>query len=248
MSQSICLYQHELYESFFEDLAAKTNPKNILSKLDLLKKSYDINIKKIEKQLIENNINISNIKDIINKHSKDIDLNPKNIVKSVISNFNIGWNEIKVSLPRDLSLSLITLSFIIFVSMFLSIIVVAIGISLGLTPEICGYIIIIFISPLVEEYGKYISIKHNYTGTYFVVFNIFEFFGYIFNMLNIGIHLIPVIMIRSLAVMMHAITTYIQYHARKNSVNKDETSKMALLFAIIIHFFWNLGAVVISKS
>ena len=248
MTQSICLYQHELYESFFEDLAAKTNPKNILSKLDLLKKSYDINIKKIEKQLIENNINISNIKDIINKHSKDIDLNPKNIVKSVISNFNIGWNEIKVSLPRDLSLSLTTLSFIFFVSMFLSIIVVAIGISLGLTPKICGYIIIIFVSPLVEEYGKYISIKNNYTGTYFVVFNIFEFFGYIFNMLNIGIHLIPAIMIRSLAVMMHAITTYIQYHARKNSVNKDETSKMALLFAIIIHFFWNLGAVVISKS
>ena len=67
-------------------------------------------------------------------------------------------------------------------------------------------------------------------------------------MLNMGVHLIPAIMIRSLVVMMHAITTYIQYHARKNSVNKDETSKIALLFAITIHFFWNLGAVSLSPS
>lgn len=244
MSQSICLYQQELYESFFEDLAAKINPKNTLSKIDLLKKSYDINISKLENKLKENNVDINNIKDIIKKHTNNIDLNPK----SVLVNFKTGWEEIKVSLPRDLSLSLITLSFVITVGMFLHIIILAIGLSLGLTPVVCSYIVVIFVSPLIEEYGKYISIKHDYTGTYFLVFNVFEFFGYVFMMLNMGIHLIPAVMIRSLAVMMHAITTYIQYHARKNSVNKDDTSKMALIFAIIVHFFYNLGAVSLQIS
>lgn len=261
MTRSICSYYEQqdlLYENIVTDLVEKfkstTHLENLDTKVKKLKKNYKKNLKDIENKLIKANINVEKIKSIVKKHAENVksDLgtkDPKIIAKSLVDNIHNSFAEVQreISIPEQIFLSIITLVAVFVVCIGFQIFVVIMCIGLGLTPAISELILIIFIAPLVEEYSKYLSVKYNYTGAYFIVFNSVEFFGYVFRMLSAGMNPIMTIISRLLAVGMHAITTYIQYSMRKNAKeNKEdpeEASKLGLMIGIAIHFFWNLSAV-----
>lgn len=252
MSRSIVLFHEQqeiLYENFLSDLAAKLKSQDFLKSISNKLSNIDISkkLKQIEHQLEQNNIDTNQIKKIINKNIKKINI--KNIKETSLKlkdNLLEILNEVKQTIPGKISLSIITLVFVLIIGYYLSPVVLHLGAQLGLSEKICSILPMIFISPLLEEYAKFISIKHSFTGEYFIAFNVFEFTAYIFIFLNLGIGLVPAIISRSLALMMHAITTYIQYKFRNESKNKDDEehqSRIGLLAGIVIHFFWNLGSV-----
>lgn len=250
MSRSIVLFHEQqelLYENFLSDLTAKLNSQDFLNSLS--KKLDKINIqnkiKQIENKLIHNNIDINNIKQIVERKIKPIKLDSIELKDKLIEIFN----EVKQTIPGKIALSIITLVFVLVIGYYLSPVILNLGAELGISKAICLQLPAIFISPLLEETAKFISIKHNYTGEYFIAFNVFEFVAYIFIFLNLGIHIVPALVSRSLVVMMHAITTYIQYKFRNESKGqKDEEhqSRIGLLVSTVIHFFWNLGAVALA--
>lgn len=248
---SICLFEQDNMISNLETMLKDSKNLEMMSvKISKLKKSYDINMAKIEKQLRDANIDVDSINVIIKKyvHKVKISNNPVEVAKSLVENFQAATTEVMTSLPRDIAWSILTLMVVMCLNTFLLLVILVIGTNLGIPPQICMYALVIFVAPIVEEYSKYISIKNNYTGAYFIIFNMSEFSSYVLKMLAIGYNLAPAILIRLTVVMMHAITTYIQYHMRKNAKEKDkeEASKLGLIIGIIIHFFWNLGAVVMT--
>jgi len=248
---SICLFEQNMVLSNLETMLKDTKNLEMMSdKISKLKKSYDINIAKIEKQLKQANIDVDSMTAIIKKHAHNVEIsnNPAAVAKSLVHNFQSATKEVITSLPRDITRSLMLLLIVMVFNTFLLLVVLYIGTNLGVTPQVCMYAFVIFIAPVVEEYSKYISIKNNHTGAYFVIFNISEFTSYVSKMLAIGYDLVPAMLMRATVVLMHAITTYIQYHMRKNAKEKDkeEASKLGLIVGIMIHFFWNLGAVAIS--
>ena len=247
MTKSLC----EFYE--FEFLYELKNLDEIDKNITLKQSKYKDKLRDIEDKLKEEGVDVSKVKNIAQKHAINTrhDLktkNPKTISKAVTKNFKKAIKEVQLSLPEAIGRSIMVLIFVLAINTYASIIIsILCYVIFGQVTIIPTLLVSIFVAPIVEEYSKYFSIKNNFTGSYFVIFNIVEFTSYILRMLHSGMGLIPAMIMRSLPLMMHGITTYIQYHMRKNAKDNkedpEEASKLGLIIGIIIHFFWNLGAI-----
>lgn len=244
MSGSIYSYYEEieiLNENIFEDIKNYISSNKFISNLDLAvskkKKSYENSLKQLKSKLIRSGINTLKIEQIIKKNitqaiSKIKQTDNIKEASSIISKSLVSTTkQIKTTLGQDIVKSLLLLFIVFIFSTFFSILFnLFFGVELGLILSI------ILVAPFVEEYSKLISIKQNITKTYFVVFNIVEFTGYILRFIGLT-PLVPLVIARILAVLMHALTTYIQYKFQKD--NNDPKTGYGI--GVIIHMFWNIG-------
>ena len=92
----------------------------------------------------------------------------------------------------------------------------------------------VIITPFIEEPAKLISIRGGYGKQFFLAFNMVEFGLYTIMMMG-GVSLTPIILFRSVAVMMHALTTRIQ----ANSSGSTFSRAWRLAISIVIHFIYN---------
>ena len=99
----------------------------------------------------------------------------------------------------------------------------------------------IFCAPFTEEVAKYIAVKKDTGGKYFLIFGFLEFFIYIARLLSMDLPLSMAMIVRTPALLMHGITTYIMYRHRQDAPNHEKDSKAPLAAGMMIHFFFNLA-------
>lgn len=93
----------------------------------------------------------------------------------------------------------------------------------------------VVLTPFIEEPAKLISIRGGYGKQFFLAFNMVEFGLYTIMMLGAGVNLTPIILFRSLAVMMHALTTKLQ----SNNTGTAFSKAWRLAISIVLHFIFN---------
>ena len=214
----------------------KNNSKfnNFFSFLDSKKEKTINKLNQIKKQLKSENVDISELEKISKKHVEISAVYIKNnrfnfgkVINSIVFEFQ------QSNLIQQISFSLIILCVVILINTFCSSLF-----QLYFSKTIAFALSAIIIAPLVEETGKFISIETKSTMSYFITFNIAEFSLYLFTMLSAGMSLPVIIIGRSLAVLLHGLTTYIQ----KKGYNKNDKTKH-FLSAILIHGIWNFNAI-----
>lgn len=219
--------------------------------------NHGIDIKKIEKAILSKK---KNLESEIKKGSDYKTIGEK-LTKFFQEIFHM--DDVKDEMEKhNIMNSKIRKAFIIFVFTMFAIVLLSILSAAIFVPifgpsagQITALFSIIVISPVVEEYAKYISIKKKATGQFFLLFNLYEFFSYVIRFVIIGISIPVAIGYRILPVLMHALTTYIMFKFRRKEVkdvdNKEEITqtkgypKTSLAVGILIHFIWNLQSVVV---
>jgi preprotein translocase subunit SecE len=199
-------------------------------KHDFLEK-YKKNLTNAKKQLYEAGVELDLIEKIVKPHALAAakELKSGN-TKNLGNHFNQILQEMKKTRKiAQLGKSLFILVIVVAInSFFLSIASLIVG------PQLAFAAVALFCAPLIEEAGKYFSIKHKATGMYFIVFNFVEFTSYLVQLLAAGIALPTIIIGRLLAVLLHYATTSIQFGARQK---KD--TKLGYKLAVLVHAFWN---------
>lgn len=235
-------HYHELYEIEIFDKTKDQINKIVKGKTI---KGFKSKLNNIEKELKQSKIQVHEVKSIITKHAK----NTIKDVKNANANVNVESNNILVNnfkamiaefsekgfMDQALNLGnsiLLLLVVLIINTFFMTIAFQLFGFSLGMI------ILAVLIAPITEEVSKYISIKRNHSGAFFIIFNAFEITTYVSQMLMLGVSAPVAIAVRLVAAFMHFFTTSIQRHY----IDKKQ-DKIGVYLAIFIHGLWNLMAV-----
>lgn len=102
-------------------------------------------------------------------------------------------------------------------------------------PRLAEIIASVIVAPIFEEGAKFISIKSDFTGMFFVVFNVYEFSMYVMMMISGGMSVGLSIFYRTLPLIMHFLTTAIQYICIKEA----NMPKTGYAIGVGMHFIWN---------
>lgn len=212
-------------------------------------------------KLKQTGINPNKLSDICEDHAKQAwkEMNGKLDWKIASKSFKSCLLDCKKSAIEDIKsdessfaeaigLSLFTLFIVVIINSFMlnffAVFFVSMGFiqSTSLVLSMCTTAILV--SPITEESGKYFSVKHDYAGSYFLMFNIVEFANYV----SSGTSMI----LRLLAIGLHGVLTMIHIDARKTGeeeARKNNNPELVNQFAIngaitagILHFFWNFTA------
>jgi hypothetical protein len=137
---------------------------------------------------------------------------------------------------KNIAKSLLLLYFVIFVGTYLQMIIGSIlitaGVSLVAANVLLIIITIVIIAPITEEVAKFISIKSDFSTTFLIVFNTFEFTKYVRSLYKtLGI---KIIIMRIAAIIMHYSTSFVQ-----SFFISKEKNKLGLFLGILIHSLWN---------
>ena len=94
----------------------------------------------------------------------------------------------------------------------------------------------LILAPILEEPAKLISIKGGYGKHFFFAFNFLEFGLYVMMLVSGGMSIGVAILIRTIAVMMHALTTRILGSTKGRGIG---ITSFKLAVSILIHFIFN---------
>lgn len=229
--------------------------------IDKLKKSYRVNIKLVKDYLLKQGVDVARIKKESVKvaHSVKQDFEKQKSPQIVQEKLFKGINTIVVSEIASIKSSFVekTIGEKISASIIMFLIVLCINtIFLILLSSIFGslayIIVVIIIAPIIEETAKRWAISQNHPWVYTGVFAGLELLQYVFSFLLSGANLIPTLIIRISALIMHFSTTAIQKYfydkdVEENNLSKDYT-KVGYILAIFIHVTWNLIGTVFDKE
>ena len=245
LSSSFSLPVQRIEENFLTDIVSEKKEK-IFSYFSKKFDEFPKKIKEIEKKLLNDGIDIGKIKKDAKTAAGKTKPNSKKIsnfkesVSSFVDNFKDKKyfinsspaaefeeeNDKELSFKQKLFASLGILAVVLFLNYFFAYIVHSV---IGI-PSITHKIVAIFIMPLIEEYGKKFSVRHNLTGMYFTIFTVQEFIRY---------SLAPITSIATMIpqVIMHAATTGIHSHFKKND------PMLGYWVSVVIHMLYNAAAI-----
>lgn len=250
----------DLYENeniLYETIKNPDNLKKIDRNINKKKHKVDRFISQLENKLKRNKIDTlalrKSVKNYINTNIKNKlhSDNPKNIGKNIAENlpgiFGTKKTQTELEKSQAISSGLVKAVLLFIIILYIHILLFEIFFIIGIPVELAFIILAIFIAPFTEETAKYLSIKHNATGQFWIVFNAYEFFSYVTAMLTAGVPLTAAITTRTLTLLMHTITTYVMYVTRKENIKSQQNpdSKVGLAAGIMIHMFWNIKATLI---
>jgi len=236
----------------------------IQNKIDKLKDSYDKNIKIVKKILLDNGIDVSRIQNQGLLLGKNVKNDIKNREKpEVIQNKLIkGAAKIikKEAISAKKSFEEKSLSEKIARSLFIFVIVLFLntlfgGIFVGFLGAQVGMVVLaVVIAPLVEESAKRLSIIHDHPWIYTGIFAGLELLQYVISLISAGGLLVPVLIVRLLALLMHFSTTFIQKYFKEKGEEKNEQGMennlemIGYFLAIGIHVTWNIIGLIMNKK
>ena len=93
----------------------------------------------------------------------------------------------------------------------------------------------LILAPILEEPAKLISVKGGYNKHFFFMFNFLEFGLYVMMMVSGGVSLGVAVLIRSIAVLLHAITNRVLASTKGRGI-VNTTFKLAI--SILLHFIF----------
>ena len=153
------------------------------------------------------------------------------------------------SLSKKIIMSLLVFAGVFFVSYVYSGIFVTVGIMSNSYNFYMG-IFNCVIAPIIEEIGKRIAVKGKYPFVYVTIFSGLEFLLYYSKMVSLGISVPKIVLVRGLVVAMHFVTTAIQNHYYKKSIEKDDPKIQfnGFVIAVSIHMLYNFFALMYNKE
>lgn len=234
------------------------------NKIDKLKDSYDKNIKIVKKILLDNGIDVSRIQnqglllgktvknDIKNREKPEVIQNKlikgaAKIIKKEAISAKKSFEE--KSLSEKITRSLIIFVIVLFLNTLFG------GIFLSFLGEQVGMaVLVVVIAPLVEESAKRLSIIHDYPWIYTGIFAGLELLQYVISLISAGGLLVPVLIVRLIALLMHFSTTFIQKYFKEKGEEKNKQGMennlemIGYFLAIGIHVTWNIIGLIMNKK
>lgn len=234
------------------------------NKIDKLKDSYDKNIKIVKKILLDNGIDVSRIQnqglllgktvknDIKNREKPEVIQNKlikgaAKIIKKEAISAKKSFEE--KSLSEKITRSLIIFVIVLFLNTLFG------GIFLSFLGEQVGMaVLVVVIAPLVEESAKRLSIIHDYPWIYTGIFAGLELLQYVISLISAGGLLVPVLIVRLVALLMHFSTTFIQKYFKEKGEEKNKQGMennlemIGYFLAIGIHVTWNIIGLIMNKK
>jgi tryptophan-rich sensory protein len=234
------------------------------NKIDKLKDSYDKNIKIVKKILLDNGIDVSRIQnqglllgktvknDIKNREKPEVIQNKlikgaAKIIKKEAISAKKSFEE--KSLSEKITRSLIIFVIVLFLNTLFG------GIFIGFLGEQVGMaVLVVVIAPLVEESAKRLSIIHDYPWIYTGIFAGLELLQYVISLISAGGLLVPVLIVRLIALLMHFSTTFIQKYFKEKGEEKNKQGMennlemIGYFLAIGIHVTWNIIGLIMNKK
>jgi tryptophan-rich sensory protein len=236
----------------------------IQNKIDKLKDSYDKNIKIVKKILLDNGIDVSRIQnqglllgktvknDIKNREKPEVIQNKlikgaAKIIKKEAISAKKSFEE--KSLSEKIARSLFIFVIVLFLNTLFG------GIFVGFLGAQVGMVVLaVVIAPLVEESAKRLSIIHDHPWIYTGIFAGLELLQYVISLISAGGLLVPVLIVRLLALLMHFSTTFIQKYFKEKGEEKNEQGMennlemIGYFLAIGIHVTWNIIGLIMNKK
>jgi tryptophan-rich sensory protein len=234
------------------------------NKIDKLKDSYDKNIKIVKKILLDNGIDVSRIQnqglllgktvknDIKNREKPEVIQNKlikgaAKIIKKEAISAKKSFEE--KSLSEKITRSLIIFVIVLFLNtLFAGIFIGFLGAQVGIA------VLAVVIAPLVEESAKRLSIIHDYPWIYTGIFAGLELLQYVISLISAGGLLVPVLIVRLIALLMHFSTTFIQKYFKEKGEEKNKQGMennlemIGYFLAIGIHVTWNIIGLIMNKK
>jgi len=236
----------------------------IQNKIDKLKDSYDKNIKIVKKILLDNGIDVSRIQnqglllgktvknDIKNREKPEVIQNKlikgaAKIIKKEAISAKKSFEE--KSLSEKIARSLFIFVIVLFLNtLFGGIFVGFLGAQVGIA------VLAVVIAPLVEESAKRLSIIHDHPWIYTGIFAGLELLQYVISLISAGGLLVPVLIVRLIALLMHFSTTFIQKYFKEKGEEKNKQGMennlemIGYFLAIGIHVTWNIIGLIMNKK
>jgi tryptophan-rich sensory protein len=234
------------------------------NKIDKLKDSYDKNIKIVKKILLDNGIDVSRIQnqglllgktvknDIKNREKPEVIQNKlikgaAKIIKKEAISAKKSFEE--KSLSEKITRSLIIFVIVLFLNtLFAGIFIGFLGAQVGIA------VLAVVIAPLVEESAKRLSIIHDHPWIYTGIFAGLELLQYVISLISAGGLLVPVLIVRLIALLMHFSTTFIQKYFKEKGEEKNKQGMennlemIGYFLAIGIHVTWNIIGLIMNKK
>lgn len=236
----------------------------IQNKIDKLKDSYDKNIKIVKKILLDNGIDVSRIQnqglllgktvknDIKNREKPEVIQNKlikgaAKIIKKEAISAKKSFEE--KSLSEKIARSLFIFVIVLFLNtLFAGIFIGFLGAQVGIA------VLAVVIAPLVEESAKRLSIIHDHPWIYTGIFAGLELLQYVISLISAGGLLVPVLIVRLIALLMHFSTTFIQKYFKEKGEEKNKQGMennlemIGYFLAIGIHVTWNIIGLIMNKK
>lgn len=234
------------------------------NKIDKLKDSYDKNIKIVKKILLDNGIDVSRIQnqglllgktvknDIKNREKPEVIQNKlikgaAKIIKKEAISAKKSFEE--KSLSEKIARSLFIFVIVLFLNtLFGGIFIGFLGAQVGMA------VLAVVIAPLVEESAKRLSIIHDHPWIYTGIFAGLELLQYVISLISAGGLLVPVLIVRLIALLMHFSTTFIQKYFKEKGEEKNKQGMennlemIGYFLAIGIHVTWNIIGLIMNKK
>ena len=254
-------YYDCLEENFLTDFTSeKIN--QLAAKIKKIKKVYDHKISQIEKKLFASGVNVRQIKKDAETAARNSNAkngksaNLKNALKTFTTDLinrkyliNNDERQVQVkkktetestSVAGGILKSLGVLAVVVFINSYF------LGIATAITgnADVALMLVGIIVAPLVEEAGKLISVKNNFTWEYFTIFNLAEFTSYVVGMISeMNMNPITAILVRIPALAMHLFNTLVHVDAKERN-----DSGGGYKVAVAIHAIFNtLAPILLSK-
>jgi len=206
---------------------------------------YQAKIKTIENQLKNNGIDLTEMNKLIKEKTNKIINFTKNVKDGKINREKMSEmiSESFLDIFKDMTIKGVAGAILITLVIFIVHNLIFIFLSAYIaTPGAAMAIVVIIISPIIEEIAKRISIKSGIAGEFLIVFNATEFLRGISRFYKFGKNLGKIILIKALPVFMHNFTMFVQHKFDKSdndSTDENSNSKLGLLLGILVHGIWN---------
>lgn len=219
-----------LTESFIEDTIKPMFVKSFSKKVENVSKyksQYKTAVANAKTKASADGVDTAAVEKAIKRKVKES--NPTKVSPSI---FSTQLKEIFEELKAQNKIKVITYSIIIFAVILLVNTTMITVLSTIVSPLAAMSITVVFVAPVVEEIGKYISIKNEMTGAFLISFNIGEFLSYMLQASTMGISLGVMAAIRLLPVAMHTMWTIIMRH-------KYQTDGSGPASTTVLHMLYN---------
>lgn len=218
--------------------------------------SYKNNLKVAKDFLKDKGISLSSIKSISNKFSPkikkmmDSGLSPKEasskISKDVSKEMITLLKKVKQSNPNMTQKIIGSVSIFTMLILSQSFIVGFLG---GLiSPEIAMRVAAVTLAPVFEEYAKRVAIRRKYPFVYTGIFAGVEFLMYVIDLVSRGANLPRTIIMRSITLLMHFSTTFIQKLIIDKYGIDSFAGRISWIIAVVIHSLFNILGIIYNRE
>ena len=248
----------EFYYRDLERIDKLLQEGTLSSTVEKIKNSYHKNIHLVEKALLDHGINVKRIKDRSKKLGSQVKgdfekkIPPKELQNKLISGtLKIMKEEvsgIKMTFGEKVISSILVFMVVLILNTTLASIASVIFAAFG-APQLATILLALVIAPVIEEGAKKFALEQDYPWVYTGIFAGLEMLKFVISTVADGGILGPVIIMRTITLMMHFATVFIQKHFKEEDpTSKNKYSSTGYFLAVAMHSLFNLLGIIFNTQ